>query len=152
MTVRLAPCLALALSALVGCGESQAVDPSPHAEVTAADAAVRLVDEGEADLLLYLSNQSFEDETVNLTVTIDDVTVVDGGFAVENQHNWVSFPLALSPGRHQITAQSDSGATLRTSFEIPRVQKRYAVIDHWTEEGGPADLTWQFQRLPLAFA
>jgi hypothetical protein len=144
--------LALALVAwtLVGCGEAQGADPAPHPEVTVADGAVRLVDEGEANLVLYVSNQSFDDEEVRLTVTVDGVTVVDGRFHVEGQHNWVRFPLALASEGHEITAESDSGATLRESFEVPRGKRRYAVIDHWTEDGS-ADLTWQFQRQPVFF-
>jgi hypothetical protein len=127
------------------------VDPTPHPEVTAADAAVRLVGKAEADLVLYISNQSFDDEEGRLTVTVDGVTVVDGGFHVEGQHNWVSFSLTLSSGGHEVTAESESGATLRESFEVPQGKTRYAVIEHWTEDGS-ADLTWQFQRQPVGFA
>ncbi len=150
MAVHLALALALSLWALVGCGEAQGVDPAPHPEVTAADAAVRLVSEAEADLILFVSNQSFDDEEVRLTVMIDAVTVVDGDFHVEGQHNWVSFPLTLSSGGHEITAESDSGATLRESFQVRRGKTRYALIDHWTEDGS-ADLTWQSQWQPMAF-
>ncbi len=114
-------------------------------------AAVRPVDKADADLVLYVSNQSFDDEEVRLTATIDGVTVVDGDFHVEDQHNWVSFPLTLSSGGHEITAESESGATLRESFEVRRGKTRYAVIDHWTEDGSP-DLTWRFQREPVVFA
>lgn len=155
VTVRLALALAL-LWGLVGCrvagqGAGQDADPAPDSEVTAADSAVRLVDQADADLVLYISNQSFDDPRVHLTVTIDDVTVVNGELHVEGQHNWVSFPLALSSRRgHEITAASDSGATLRESFKVPRGKVRYAVIDHWTEDGS-ADLSWQFQRQPVGF-
>jgi hypothetical protein len=147
MPVRFA--LALVLWALVGCGDAQGVDPAPHSEVTAADAAVRLVGEAEADLVLYVSNQSFDDEEVHVSVTIDGVTVVNGGFHVEGQHNWVDFPLALPSGEHEITAESDSGATLRETFEVPQRKTGYAVIEHWTDGG--AALTWRFQRQPVAF-
>jgi hypothetical protein len=146
--VRLA--LALALWALVGCGGDKGVDPVPHPDVSPANAAVRLVDEAEADLVLYVSNQSFDDEEVRLTVAIDGVTVVDDDFHVEGQHTWISFPLALSSGGHEISAESDSGATLRESFEVPGDKVRYAVIDHWREDDS-ADLTWRFQRQPVAF-
>jgi hypothetical protein len=90
--VRLTLTLALVLWALVGCGAAQGVDPSPDPEVTATDAAVRLVDEAEADLVLIVSNQSLDDEEVRLSVMVDGVTVVDGDFDVEDQHNWISFP------------------------------------------------------------
>ena len=143
--------LAFALGALVGCGEAQGVDPAPHPEVTAAGAPVRLVGEAKADLVLHVSNQSFDDEEVRLTVRIDGFTVVDGDFHVEGQHNWVSFPLSLPSGAHEITAESDSAATLSESFKVPQDKKRYAVIDHWTEHG-TAELTWQLYRQPVAFA
>ena len=153
--------LALALgsvAALVGCGALQGVtqgvtegvDPGPHPEVTAPDAAVRLVEKAEADLVLYVSNQSFDDEDVRLTVTVDDITVVDGDFHVEGQHNWIRFPLAMAPGEHEITAASDSGAELQRTFTVPISRTRYAVIDHWTEDR--TELSWQFSRQPVAFA
>jgi hypothetical protein len=157
MSVRLTLTLALVLWALVGCGAAQGVDPAPDPEVTATDAAVRLVDEAEADLILIVSNQSFDDEEVRLSVMVDGVTVVDGDFHVEDQHNWISFPLGLPPGGHEVTADSDSGATLRESFEVPRSKPRYAVIDYWTEDDSPdtddpaVALTWQFQRQAPAF-
>jgi hypothetical protein len=143
--------MALAVSVLGACAEEEGTDPAPHIEVAAGDADVRLVDRDEADLLLYVSNQSFDDEEVQLTVAVDDVTVVDADFHVEGQHNWISFPLSLPAGVHQITAESDTGATMTKSFRVPGDQTRYAVIDHWGADGS-AELTWQFQRQPVAFA
>lgn len=156
MTVRsplaLVPALLLAAGVLAGCGDSApGPDPDPHGDVTSSDAAVRIVGDDEADLLLYVSNQSFDEEQVDLTVVIDGLTVVDGEFDVAGQHNWVAFPLAMEPGDHELTATSDTGAERRESFRIPRQGKRYAVLDHWGEDGS-AELTWLFQREPVAFA
>jgi hypothetical protein len=153
VTVRssLALSLALTLWTLAGCGEDEGDDPAPHPEVTAVDADVRLVKKEQADLMLYASNQSFDDENVRLTLAVDGVTVVDGDFHVEDQHNWVAFPLRLSPGVHEVTAESDSGATLRESFHMRGDKTRYAVIDHWGEDDS-ANLTWLFTRQPVAFA
>ena len=155
-TVLAATAACVLAGGLAGCAEvlgteGQGVDPTPHREVTAAGADVKLVEEDRADLLLYVSNQSFDDEHVGLTVVVDGVTVVDGDFAVEGQHNWVRFPLGLSPGRHEITARSDSEAVLERSFRVPGDATRYAVVDYWTETDGPT-LTWQFTRDQLAFA
>jgi len=111
---------------------------------------VRLVDEDEADLVLYVSNQSFDDEEVRMSVAVDGLAVVDGDLQFADQHNWVSFPLSLSPGAHEVTAKSGSGATLREPFEVPGDKTRYAVIDHWGEDDS-AELTWLFQRQPVAF-
>jgi hypothetical protein len=151
VTLCRASALAIAALALLGCTEADAVDPAPHPEVTAEGADVRLVGEDQANLVLYASNQSFDDEAVRLTVVVDGVTVVDGDFHVEGQHNWVSYHLRLAPGPHEVTATSDSGARLRESFEVPRDRVRYAVIDHWGEDGS-AELNWLFQRQPVAFA
>lgn len=133
-------------------------DPKPHSDVTAADAAVVLVERADADLVLIASNQSFDDDEVRLTIAIDGVTVVDDDFHVEDQHNWIYFPLSLSPGTHEVIAESDSGATLRESFDVPRDKTRYAIIDYWTEDDSaetddpPVDLTWQFLRQAPGFA
>ena len=150
MSVRLVLVPAL-LSVLPGCGVVQGAEPAPHPDVKAAGAEVRLVERSRADLVLSISNQSFEDGRVRLTVAVDGVIVVDDDFHVEDQHNWTSFPLALSPGDHEVTAEADSGAVLRESFEVRSDQTCYAAIDHW---GGDetAELTWLFRRQPIAFA
>ena len=150
VTVRLALVLALSVCALVGCGEPEGVAPSPHPDVTATEAAVRLVDEVEADLVLYVSNQSFDDEKVRLKLAVDGVTVVDADFEVADQHNWISFALGLAPGVHEVTAKADSGATLRETFRVPDNKTRYALIDYWGEDDS-SELTWLFQRAPMAF-
>lgn len=155
--VRLSLVVALVSWAVLGCGAARGIDPTPDPEVTATGAAVRLVDDGDADLVLIVSNQSFDDEEVRLKVVIDGVTVVDGDFHVEGQHNWIRFPLGVPPGDHEVTADSDSGATLQESFEVPGDKPRYAVIEYWTEDDSPdtddpaVDLTWQFQRQAPAF-
>ena len=158
MTVHVSLALAVPLLALAGCGATESAAPAPAPDVTPDDAAVKLVDESDADLVLIVTNQSFDDEEVRLRITVDDVTVVDDDFHVEDQHTWVRFPLSLPPGSHEVTADSDSGATLRESFQVPRNEPRYAVIEYWTEDDSPetddpaVDLTWQFQRQAPAFA
>ena len=152
VTVRPASALlALLLCALVACGDAEGTDPAPDRDVTAADAEVRLVEDKEADLVLYVSNQSFDDEEVRLTVAVDGVVVVDGDFHVEDQHNWIKFPLQMSPGDHEVTAEADSGAALRESFQVPGDKARFAVIDYWGEDDS-AEFSWSFQRQPVAFA
>lgn len=158
MPVRPIPTLVLLMGTLVGCGATRHVDPTPAPEVTATGAPVRLVDEAEADLVLIISNQSLDDDEARLSVRVDGVTVVEGDLHAEDQHNWIRFPLALPPGRHDVTAESDSGATLHERFELPHnSQRRYAVIEHWTEDDSPdtddpaVDLTWQFLARAPAF-
>lgn len=142
--------LALALGVLVGCSQPAGPDPAPHPDVTASDAAVRLVADAEANLTLFASNQSFDDGKVRMTIAVDGLTVVDDDFYVADQHNWTSFPLLVSPGTHEITATTDSGASLRRSFRVPDGKTRYADIDYWGDDES-AELSWLFQREPMAF-
>lgn len=152
MSVRAVLVLAVVGCALAGCGDSQGVDPVPHPDVSAAGSDVRLVDRGEADLVLHVSNQSFDDAEVRITVAVDGVTVVEDDFHVEDQHNWISFSLGLRPGVHEITATADSGASMRESFATPTRGTRYAVVDYWDDDHGPQHFGWLFQRKPLVFA
>ena len=103
-------------------------------------------------LLLYVSNQSYEDPDIQITVTIDGEVVVDDRFPVGNQHNWVPHLLDLSPGEHQVRADSSTGATFHGTFQTVPGQPRWAVLDYWNE---PADEGKRFVLMtydePVAF-
>lgn len=152
--MRPVPALALTLASavLAGCGTAEGGDPTAHPDVSEPGSSVRVVEEADADLVLWVSNQSFDDPLARLTVAVDGVTVVADDFHVEGQHHWVKFPLQAGPGRHELTAESDSGASLTRSFRLPADGRRYAVVDHWTYDEDPPELTWLFRRRPVAFA
>jgi len=92
MSMRFPSAFALALAAWAITACSGSGDPTPHPQVTASDSEVHLVGPDDADLLLYVSNQSFKDENVRLKLAVDGVMVVDGEFRVEGQHHWIRFP------------------------------------------------------------
>ena len=144
---------------LAGCGDQGAPvtrgEPvPPSSAVPSPTAQVSIVDEKAADLQLWVSNQSFVDDTVQITIAIDGVELVDRPFAVEGQHNWVRFPVALQAGRHEVVAVSDTGVELRESFTIPETGRRHAVIDYWyyPDDKQGRHFTWHIQKDPLAFA
>lgn len=139
-----------ASGSLAGCGPSEGVDPEVHPDLTADDADVRVADAAAANLVLHVSNQSLDDEIVRLTVAVDAVTVVDGDFYVEDQHNFLTYRLAMSPGNHEVTAKADTGATLEESFETTVDTPRYALIEYSGEDDS-ADLGWSYQRQQMAF-
>lgn len=164
---RLLPAFALAMSVLAGCGDETVTDPGPEAGGPSASgpssgpssgplsdppADVRVVGEDEARLQLFVSNQSFVDDPVRITVSIDGIEVVDQEFVVEGQHTWVSFPLALPPGRHELVATSGTGARLTEQLRTGE-RRRYAVINYWNyqDEDGRF-LDWRIQDEPVAFA
>ncbi|MDH5502572.1 MAG: hypothetical protein OEY98_00925 [Acidimicrobiia bacterium] len=90
---------------------------------------------GSNEVLLYVSNQSYEDPDIQINVTIDGEVVVDDRFLVDNQHNWVPYLLRLSPGKHLLRAESSTGATFEGPFETLPGQPRWAVLDYWNESG-----------------
>ena len=147
----------LALGVLAGCGAQGAPVTKGQPTSTAAPsptAEVRVVDEKAADLQLWVSNQSFVDDPVRLTISIDGVELVERSFAVEGQHNWILFPVALAPGWHEVVAVSDTGAELRETFRVPRDGQRYAVLDYWNypDDKHGRHFTWMVQDEPVAFA
>ena len=156
---RLLVVLAVAVSFLAGCGDDAVVEARPAAggtpttgtSTTGTPADVRVVGEDEARLRLFVSNQSFVDDPVRVTVAIDGVPVVDQDLVVEGQHTWVDFPLALPPGRHELVATSGTGARLTERFRTGE-QTRYAVINYWNyEDEDGRFLDWRIQDDPVAF-
>ena len=80
--------------------------------------------------VLYVSNQSFAIDPVDIQIWIDGECVVRDYFEVKNQHNWRPFRLRLSEGAHQLTAKSEKGdADLTKPFTVPG--NRWAVVSFW---------------------
>lgn len=105
-----------------------------------------------APFTLYVSNQSFEDATVGITVTIDGEVVIDQDFAVEGQHNWIEFTPTIEPGDHTLMATSNTGAELTIDFALPESEPRWAVLDYWhSPEEEPGRFTFNISDQPLAF-
>jgi hypothetical protein len=79
---------------------------------------------------LFISNQSFAMSNVDITVSIDNVTVVNDRFPVEDQHYWRGFPISLSNGTHTLVAATQTGATnLQTEFSIN--SNHSALLEFW---------------------
>ncbi len=114
---------------------------------------IRLVDEADADLVLYVSNQSFTDSPVSIQIAIDGVQLVDQTFAIEGGHNWFTFPMSLPPGEHVLTATSGTGASIEQAIEIPDGEQRWAALDYWhSPKGEPRRFTWHISTEPIRFA
>ncbi len=109
---------------------------------------------GVGEVRLWVSNQSFEDDPVFITIRIDGELVVNDAFAVEGQHNWMSFDIAgLSSGSHELVAVSDTGAQTDGSFTLPDGESRWLVTDYWYDVGEPDDryFTLSESDVPVGF-
>jgi hypothetical protein len=138
--------LTLGTVALAACGGDMEGGPS------IAERPPPLQQAKNGNLILYVSNQSFDRETVDIRVLIDGRPAVDDDFAVLNQHNWVEFRFSLDDGQHVIYAESlDGQATLKEHFEVKG--NRWAVVDYWCC-GDPSEpkFTFRASAEPLAFA
>lgn len=131
-----------------GCGDGQErVTAAPVSTTSTAPPVLtveprslggRLGEPAVGEVLLWVSNQSFEDDTVSLTVAIDGQQVVDRELEVGNQHNWVGFFVkGLPPGEHEVTARSDTGVEFAGSFTLPEGEPRWLVLDYWFYRDDP---------------
>lgn len=103
------------------------------------------------NFVLYVSNQSFEIDPVDIRVTIDGEAAVDDVFEVRNQHNWVEYTFRLAKGRHTLRVESRRGeAELERTFELRG--KRWAVLDYWYYRGEPKHFSFDISARPIGFA
>ena len=142
---RVLPLVVLAV-VLVACGGG-----SPEGERWPATGAARLAPSPGGNFVLYVSNQSFEIDPVDIRVTIDGKLAVDEDFEVEDQHNWVEYTFRLREGRHVLRAESRAGAAeLTRSFELTR--KTWAVLNYWYYPGERKRFSFDLSHQPVAFA
>lgn len=70
-------------------------------------------------LTLYVANQSFDVNPVDIKVTIDGATVVTDAFYAGEGYNWRRFDLRLAAGRHVLRAMTRKGsAALKREFDV----------------------------------
>lgn len=143
---------------LLGCAAKPV--PKPTTEPRRAPAPSREASEvprleADGNFVLWVSNQSFDLDPVDIAVEIDGTTVIDRSFDVGNQHNWKKFVLRLRPGGHTIHARSSKGdVTMTRKFAVD--QKQWAVIDFWYNDGTsgtPTDplFTFTIDDQPIGF-
>lgn len=104
---------------------------------------------------LWVSNQSFEDDPVHITIRLDGIPVVEEPFLVEGQHNWQSFTITgLAPGDHTVTAESDTGATGSWTLTLPADEPRWLVVDYWhyPDDAAGRHFTFLESDEPVAFS
>lgn len=86
--------------------------------------------EPNANVILYVSNQSFYMPTVDIIVKIDDRIVVEDEFEVRNQHHWTEYAIYLSPGEHTLHATAlDSTVEIKRSFKV--TGNHWVTVDFW---------------------
>ncbi len=82
------------------------------------------------NLVLYVSNQSFALDPVDIKVYLDGVLAVNQDFYVKSQHNWIKFQFQLRGGTHEIRAVTKAGETQKASF-FDMDKQRWCVVNFW---------------------
>jgi hypothetical protein len=70
-------------------------------------------------LTLYVANQSFDVNPVDIKVTVDGVTAAAGAFYAGYGRSWRRYDVRLTAGRHVLRAMTrKGGAALRREFDV----------------------------------
>lgn len=87
---------------------------------------------GSGALILYVSNQSFAINPVEIKVFIDGRKVIDDKFKIRYQRNWRKYQFELARGTHRLRIESANGdATWEEPFDITR--RQWGVINYWCQ-------------------
>ena len=140
---------------LLGFGLAGCNNANPDATTTPPESASTTPIEraGGGNFHLYVSNQSFDIDPVEIQVYIDGQEVVNGTFRVESQHTWILFDLDLEPGEHTLRVTGHDGeAELIETFNIS--DEHWGLVEFWanqTEAPEPM-FTFYVQDEPIGFA
>ena len=120
----------------------------------AAGLSTQVTTQARGNFVLYVSDQSFALDRVDITIRIDGRVAVADEFTVGNEHNWHEYRFRLPPGLHRLSAVSRDGrARLEGSFRIK--DRLYGVVDYWYSPGNPGGerkLTFQHSSARFSFA
>jgi hypothetical protein len=163
MRVRFRPRQMVLMIAVVGlsaagCGTDTqrgvVLDPSsPLAVERGAPLGQQQSTPAPGEVKLWVSNQSFDDDPVRLTVSIGETRIIGDDFDVEGQHNWIAFDIhGLEPGVHTISAESDTGARFAGEFTVPGDEPRWLVLDYWYYSNDPSGRRFSFRESDHAVA
>jgi hypothetical protein len=110
-------CLPLVAAAATGCFHEE---PRQHIERAA-----------NPTFTLYVSNQSFDIDPVDIEVRLDGRLAVTGDFDVGSQHSFFDFDFHLEPGSHVITARGDGGdIDLEQTFTLG-ADRKWGTLFFW---------------------
>jgi hypothetical protein len=138
------------------CSPSWRNDNAAAVEIV-ADAA------GTSDLTLWVSNQSYTDKNVDVTVALDGLVIIDRRFNVGDQHNFIEHRIQLDEGTHRLDASTvidGENIELSEEFSIEAGQQRYAGLTYWhyvptgpnDPSSDPPGLSFVIQDEPIGFA
>lgn len=142
--------LALSTSVLASCTSDGESDADRSAPAPMPQEAQPTEVEG-ANVFVDVSNQSFDDPDVHITMRLGDLVPVDASFPVEGQHHWVGHQLRLQPGDHLLEFTSDSGAVHALALVVPADAPVYITVSYWADAETPPKFQSSVSDEPFAY-
>lgn len=82
------------------------------------------------NFILFVSNQSFALDPVDIKVYIDNKLAVNRDFYCEYQHTWIKFQFNIKDGTHKLyCVSSKGGEKVDTTFIISETP--FCVVEYW---------------------
>lgn len=104
----------------------------------------------DTNFVLYVSNQSYEDEFIRIQVSIDGKLVIDREFFVYNQHTHVEYAFHLTKGKHKLLIRaSDADVTSERQIEI--VTQHWAAVSYWHDKRTPRQFGFDLKAEKIYF-
>jgi hypothetical protein len=104
--------------------------PSPGLPNPELPSATSTLLDPDGNFTLWVSNQSYAINPVDICVEINGELVISSYFDVGTQHTFVPFKLRLNNGKHTIRIWSTKGAA-ELSMEFDLNNGRVGVITYW---------------------
>jgi hypothetical protein len=93
-----------------------------------------------SNLVVYVSNQSFDIDPVDIDITLDRKPLIEGDFLVEGQHTWLRFEFDVGSGTHELVAETSAGPASSHRLTTGGAT-RFVVINFWYYPPGSGDPT-----------
>jgi hypothetical protein len=143
-------------AAVSACGEGEVLESTSTSDPDRATLGCEVVAGDQLDATepvpvhLWVSNQSFDVDPVDIQIYVDEQQVVCDSFRVESQHSWILFELELDEGEHSLRAVGlDGQVELAEAFTVSN--EHWGLVEFWTEEGRNF-FTFHVQDEPIYFA
>lgn len=85
----------------------------------------------ESSLVINVSSQSLDRDSVPMRVEVDGRQVADQVFETGGGHTNVAFPLKVNEGSHRILVTADDGTRLDLPLELP-AERRWLQLSYWS--------------------
>jgi hypothetical protein len=109
------------------------------------------------NFILFVSNQSYHLDPVDIRVYIDNKLAVNQEFYCERQHTWIKFQYNLKEGDHKLYSYTETGRVhIDSTFNLKETP--YCVVEFWYDpppqpNGGTKNtLTVRFSKYHPGFA